>query len=162
MVDMGFWGFSDLMENVWDGEFWMPVFLHKKSFYLFYTFLEGILVAINKNFWLLILFAGNGYWRFVQTHLWLFLTSNFFGLLFGWFDSLPVCDFKYLSFQFFRMISLNRTSWDFLSTIIILTLICVLCIKYKLKESHKKGGTYISHKSISTNFMREESRKSIR
>ena len=44
----------------------------------------------------------------------------------------------------FHLIFLNRTSWDLLCTIIIMTLICFLCIKYKLKESHKKGGTYIS------------------
>jgi hypothetical protein len=42
----------------------------------------------------------------------------------------------------------NRTSWDFLFTIIILTLDLNYVKSKKNKESHKKGGTYISRCSI--------------
>ena len=96
VVDMGFWEFIDLLENIWDGEFRMLVYLHKKSFYLFYTFHEALLIAISRNFRLLNIFAGNGDWRFFQNHLRLFLTGNFFDLLFGWLDIQSICGFDYL------------------------------------------------------------------
>jgi hypothetical protein len=57
-------------------------------------------------------------------------------------------------FQNLMLMLLYRTSWDFLCTIIILTLdLNYVKSKKKNKESHKKGGTYISRCSIRRTFV---------